>query len=129
MSTTTPSVENNCDRPIDHDRFVRACNEDMAVSVINSVEVMVEGTEQYTVNLDVGACDGPDFHFRGKICKHLVKAAIVAIYTMNYDTHRLYHGLSSMLLNIPVRQVTITSVMGQSDRYFPVRVRQRDNVR
>jgi hypothetical protein len=85
MSTQTSTVENGTDsaRRIDHDRYERACHEDMAVEPIAPNLVAVEhNDEERTVNLVGGACDCPDSLYRPETyCKHLLKAAIASIFT------------------------------------------------
>jgi hypothetical protein len=92
MSTTTPTVEDctdsDCDhRDIDHARFVRGCTEDMTVTPIapHMFEVSHNG-ETYMVDLRDGVCDCPDSRYRNTICKHLLRAAIVAIYAEGVTT-------------------------------------------
>jgi hypothetical protein len=89
MSTTHAATQNgtDCNRPIDHTRFVRALTEEMTVTVIapNMVRVTHDG-EHYDGDLINAVCECPDCQYRNVICKHLLRAAVGMIYSAGITT-------------------------------------------
>jgi predicted RNA-binding Zn-ribbon protein involved in translation (DUF1610 family) len=84
MSTTTQSVENgtDSDRRIDHARFVRACTQTMTVTTLApNMKTVEHDGESYDTDLVNVVCECPDCQYRNVICKHLLRAAVVTIYT------------------------------------------------
>ena len=76
-------------RSLDPDRYRRAVTEAMAVeqaadrlySIANGPGGAGDG-EAYTVDLATGACECPDWQYRGAewVCKHALRAALVDVY-------------------------------------------------
>jgi hypothetical protein len=88
MSTTTQSIENgtDSDRQIDHDRFVRACTQDMTVTtLVPNMKMVTHNGDAYDTDLVNAVCECPDCQYRNVICKHLLKAAL------GHDLHRRHH--------------------------------------
>lgn len=86
MSTTTHSVENDCES-IDHDRYVRACSEEMSVEMLApNMALVTHDDSEYTVDLLDGVGECPDHQYRETICKHIIKAALFAFYTEGVKT-------------------------------------------
>lgn len=86
MSTTTHPVENDCGS-IEHDRYVRACSEDMLVEILAPDMVLITHDDsEYTVDLHDGVCECPDYQYRGILCKHIIKGALFAFYTEGVKT-------------------------------------------
>ena len=90
MSTTTSTAENATgteDRSIDHDRYKRACAEDMTISwIAPNMATVAHNDADYNVDLVEGACGCPDSTYRHVYCKHAIKAALAAIYTEGITT-------------------------------------------
>lgn len=77
MSTTIDNTQNGCGS-IDHNRYVRACTEQMTIEKIAPHMWEVQnGDSTYTVDLQQTVCECPDHQYRTAICKHIIKAAIV----------------------------------------------------
>lgn len=86
MSTTTHSVENDCEA-INHDRYVRACSEDMSAEMIApNMVFLTHDDAEYTVDLRNGVGEYPDYQYRGVLCKHIIKGALFAFYTESVKT-------------------------------------------
>lgn len=90
MSTSSTLAENATGtehRSIDHDRYERACAEDMTVTPIAPGMVTVEHNgERYDVDLVEGACECPDSTYRHVYCKHALQGALAAIYIEGVTT-------------------------------------------
>lgn len=98
MSTQTSTAENGTDtenQSIDHDRYVRACTEEMSITVIApNMRTVEHNGREYFVDLVSGACDCPDQLYRHVNCEHLMKAALRAIYTEGVRTALVAHVAS-----------------------------------
>jgi hypothetical protein len=90
MSTTQPTAKNASgteDRSIDYNRYERACHEEMTISwAAPNMATVGHNDENYGVDLVEGACECPDSTYRHVYCKHVIKAALVAIYEQGVPT-------------------------------------------
>jgi hypothetical protein len=67
-------------RRIDPKRTERALTESMTVREHAPAQYLVardgDGHEEHLVDVEAGACDCPDAHYRDVVCIHLVRAAV-----------------------------------------------------
>jgi hypothetical protein len=88
MSTTTRRGKNDVATTTEPNladaRFERACTEDMAVTFTGpAIATVAHAGESYQVELESGACECPDFAYRGgdgTTCKHVQRACLSALY-------------------------------------------------
>ena len=78
------------DRRIDPERIERALTDDMTIRDHAPGQYLVardgDGHDEHLVDVEAGACDGADAHYRDVVCVHMVRAAVHHLFVHGADT-------------------------------------------
>jgi len=101
MATTESSVENATDdRSIESDRLTRALTDAMTVREHGPAQYLVardgDGHEEHLVDVEAGACDGADAHYRDVVCVHMVRASLHHAYRQVRNTRLVARVLAAL---------------------------------